>query len=398
MRARSLIFATLGGLACACGLFEAPEPTRPTPAEATSPIPEPPPRSEDGDACTLGPIVDLFASGGQVSIARTEREGLAVLRSDNGIVTRAIAADGSTRGEARSLAGDPPRALWGLDAIGARFLLLSAETCAESAHCIVARLFDRSGEPLGPSVAAPLPAEPTSVRRARGDDRVVVAWASAGGTRGVDVWIDAGGDLGRARHRLSEAPADPEQPTEILGAAVSGQRWAVLWRRGAMEDAASSVFLTSAEAHASVDALHHAIVVERMRYISASAPAATIREASPRAIASELAIIAAFEMSRPHALRIVPGAPSPRDDVVLEPSTPIPEPFSRSPRPRLDIDAGRVGLTVTDAAGDRVGGPLLVVEARARSATISADREPWLLAWTEPNATRARAVDCRPRD
>ena len=381
------VLASVGASACSERTPEAPrtpapEPAPPSPAPEEAPPPDEP-APEDG--CELdAPITWLEDAGDARSIALELQAdgGLVVIAGEQGkLRSRALDGEGAARGDTHPLELPGVRGLVALARIGDETLLVARGSCAESADCLLARALDRDGQMLDELVSAALPAALRTHRRASADGRLYLAWSTEGGARGLDLFTWTNGRLGRARRPLGPEPASAELPTEILGlAADEGGRWAALWRRGAQEDTRSATYLTTDEAHQRVEALREALVVEAMEQHG-----------------REVVLVAGFEFSRPHLIRIAGGASEPLEAHELAASERLPAPFADRVRAELDIDARGLWLRRRDGAGDPIGAPTGVTEGRVAGATVSRVGERVWVAWIEGDRVLARSIRCDAR-
>src|SRR5690606_20800023 len=114
------------------------------------------------------------------------------------------------------------------------------------------------------------------------------AWSTTGGHRALERFtLEPDGSIAHAHVALGEEPASAESPVEILALAAEGDRFAAIWRRGPTEDVRSEVYLTTSASHRDVHALHEALAIDSIAFAG-----------------DELALIATFEFSRPHLVRI----------------------------------------------------------------------------------------------
>jgi hypothetical protein len=154
--------------------------------------------------------------------------------------------------------------------------------------------------------------------------------------------LDVGVEAGLAHTVVSEGTARPEDegPSEVLGLAVTAGSWAWLVRDGAAEDARSRVVLhTQAGAHP-IEALHDALVVESVQWSSGT-----------------IALVAAFEFSRPLVMRFgVDGRPRSAPTESL-PGIALPSPFTERRSAALVGRGREAAVAVRDGAGDAVGEP-----------------------------------------
>lgn len=377
-RVRAALCGLLVSITCAC---DAPQATPPVEAPAAPPAAPAAPPARPPAECALGEpevVIDGARERGSLAVAPSREGALVVLASGGELVTRALSGQGRPRGAQRRAPVRGLDALLALEPRGERHLLIGRGSCPESAHCLLAIALDR-GAPLGAPVAAALPEPIRTLRRAasRAEDApVFLAWSTTGGHRGLERFVLDGG-LGRARVPLGTEPASEEAPVEILGLAADGDRWAAVWRRGPTEAVQSSVLLTDASAHVAVDALHDALAIDAIE-LSGDA----------------LALIATFEFSRPHHVRLRLGRPEPEHARELAAGAPLPAPFEARERAELEHDDQGLWLRRRDAAGDPVGSRVLLAAGAVESAAVARLEGALLVAWQETGSVRARTVRC----
>jgi hypothetical protein len=309
-----------------------------------------------------------------------EAAGLLAVAHGGAVRTVRVGDDGPA-GSSHPFDLEGAAALFALERVGGGHVLLARGACPESAHCLLARRLDARGAPSGATVAAALPAPLRTARRAAAGARLYLAWSTEGGHRALDLFTVAGDGLGRARRTLGDEPPSEELPTEILGlAAAEGPAgWAVVWRRGAPEDARSRVYLTTERTNVALEALHEVLVIDALAFDGRA-----------------LALVAGFEFSRPHFLRLAPGAAAPTEARALAAGEPLPPPFEDHVRAALELDGEGLWLRRSDAAGDPVGAPLRVAPPGVGAATVARAGEGFAVAWIDPatETVRARRVRC----
>ena len=244
-------------------------------------------------------------------------------------------------------------------------------TCPESAHCLhVVEAFDEA-----PARTIPLPGRVVTSRRAVDDESFLFAWSAAGGARGLERWTWEDDALVHRSIPLGDEPASEEMPTEILGLAADGDRWAVVWRRGATEDAESEVFVDEPGRHRTVESLHEALTIESIAFDG-----------------DALALIAGFEFSRPGFVRLTGDGPERR--LVAADETP-PAPFAERVRAELDVDDEGLWLRRRDGAGDSLGARVRITEGPLEMAAIERRSGIIRVAWaTADGLVHVRDVQC----
>lgn len=352
------------------------------PPSAPAPRPPAPPAEAPVGAseCELGApeawIED--AARGSLALSAIGRGGLVVLATADELVTRELGADGHARGAAHRAAVGRLDALLALEPRGERHVLIGRGACDESAHCLVAMTIE--GSAIGAPVTAALPEPIRTFRRAAsaGEDApIFLAWSTTGGARALDRFVVEGGSLGRVRVPLGVEPASEEAPVEILGLAADGDRWAVIWRRGPTEDVRSHVYLTTADSHVDTHALHDALAIDAIELSGET-----------------VSLIATFEFSRPHHVRLRPGREEPEHARELPAGGALPPPFAERERAELEADERGLWLSRRDAAGDPIGSRSLVARGAIESAALARSGEVLLVAWQAGGVVRGRAVRC----
>lgn len=342
--------------------------------------PEPPPAPEPDPAdCTLEDVPLELRSSAEAStlaLSLTESGGALAIADGQRVRFFPLRADGSLDGEPTDVPlGGSLLALEPVGAGAVPYLVLTRDSCAESAHCLRARrVADAAPEA---TVSAPLPAALVTTRRAVAGSRLHLAWSAEGGQRGLETFMVEPA-LGRIRRALGPEPANAELPVEILGLTAEGERFAVLARRGAGEDQRSRVTLTTNDHHAELEALEEVLVVEAMEFDGAN-----------------VALVGGFEMSRPHLLELEPGRDEPHHASEI-PVGEVPERFADRLRGALLQDEDGLHLIRRDAAGDAIGERVTVVEGRVRVGTVARRAHAFLVAWLDGSGELgARWVQCR---
>lgn len=342
------------------------------------------PGDVEATGCTLGEPRTWLADAGPrdtLALHLDAGDGLLAIGARDAVRVARL-RDGAVAGEPRAVPLEGARRLFALEALGEGVAVVALGACPESAHCLLARRLDADGHARGEPIAAALPAPLRTARRAAAGNRLYVAWSAEDGHRGLDLFTALGGGLGRARRPLGDAPAEAELPTEILGAAASDEGWVVVWRRGAPEDARSRVFVTTERASPAVEALHEALVIDAIAFDG-----------------EHVTLVAGFEFSRPHVLRLTPGATEPGDARTLAADAPVPAPFAERVRAALEVDDEGLWLRRSDAAGDPLGPPVHVAGGPVGAATVARVGDRFEVAWVDPEAgaVRARTVACERR-
>lgn len=231
--------------------------------------------------------------------------------------------------------------LFGIEALdGDRFVVITHARCPEeiaSTRCLMAVLIGSDGRPIGAPLPIGLGGPLRTVRVVAAGDAVYVARSQALGAPELDAIRAGDAGLDARTLRLGDGFELREESTEILGVAVTGGSWAVLWRHGATEDARSGVVLSTQLDEHEVEALHDALVLESFQWY-----------------AGALSMIAAFEFARPRFVRM--GADGevrgePRD---LPVGQPLPAPFVSRQKAVILGSGEAASLEIRDGAGERV--------------------------------------------
>ena len=328
-----------------------------------------------GPAPSAPPSDVLIEGDGPVAIAATGRAGLLAAVDGRLVRTRPLDARGRPAGQARAMVLDASQGLVALEPVGDRWLLLSRDGSG-----IRAQALDARGRSTFASLHARVPGAPRTIRRASAGERVAIEWATAAGARGLEMFELGASSIAHTHRELGDEPAEGELPVEILGLALDGEDWAVVWRRGVAEHAQSEVRVTTRAGSTRVEALHEALVVE-----SIALERGTLR------------LIAAFEFARPTFLSIplsgVAAETEPESAAILDAGAPIPPPFTE--RARAELSASNEGLFVShrDGAGFATGARARVVEGRVDGAAIARACVGYLVAWRAGRHVRVRAID-----
>jgi hypothetical protein len=176
-------------------------------------------------------------------------------------------------------------------------------------------------------------------------------------------------DLGRSA-QMGELPSD------VLGMAVHGDRWAVAWRLGPVEDMRSRVFLATATAEPEVEALHHALALDTFVWNGDAVLA-----------------IASQEFSRPQRLRLMPDGTVDGEVVVVPPG----ERPGAPARPTAELEAAEVGLSLVrrTGAGDPMGEHSPLADARSPADLTQVDGGYLLAHRGEISGLFVRHLRCR---
>lgn len=328
--------------------------------------------------CALGPVERMDVDAGTLALSLDAGGGLAVALHQGTLTARRLSPEGRAVGEMRNVALPGATALLALERRGPGYMVLSRGPCEARAHCVIAAMLDAEGGSLGEPLAVPLPEAIRTSRRALSDEALFFAWSTLGGHRAVERFeVSARGTLTHVRFALGDAPPSEESPVEILGLAADGDAFAALWRSGPMEDLRSEVFLTSATTHREVHALHEALALDAI------------------ALSGEtLSLVATFEFSRPHFLRIRVGEEEPDLARELAHGAPVPDPFSERERGALEVDERGLWLRRRTAAGDPIGAGVRVAEGRIASAALARRGDLFVAGWRAGGVVEGRSVRC----
>lgn len=323
-------------------------PPPPREATTTSPAPRHDPRFVA--QCTAGEPT-RFASGLSrvrgVAIAVGDTSQMIVVDADAGSVS-AIASRVVEGAAPQPIAMPGAEGLFALEAIdGERFVVITRGACPEgheATHCLAARLLGPDAGVRSEAVIIELPGALRTVRVGASGDAVWIARTSAGPQPELDRIAAGEGSLEVTTRALGDGIDAREQATEILGLAVSGGSWAVLWRHGAAEDATSGVVLSTQLDEHDVEALHEALVLESFQWY-----------------AGALSVIAAFEFARPIFVRIGADGEVRGDVRAVPPGEAPPQPFATRRTAAIVGGGERLELEVRDGAGDAIA-PRVAIE------------------------------------
>ncbi|MDQ3035352.1 MAG: hypothetical protein M3Y87_23310, partial [Myxococcota bacterium] len=171
-----------------------------------------------------------------------------------------------------------------------RFVVITHARCPEgvtATRCLAARLLGPDAHVRSEVVTIPLPGPLRSVHADASGSSVWIARTSAGAQPSLDRIDATEGSLEVTTRALGDGIDVRDEPTEILGLAVSGGSWAVLWRHGATEDARSGVLLSTQLDEHEVEALQEALVLDSFQWY-----------------AGALSAVAALEFARPTFVRL----------------------------------------------------------------------------------------------
>jgi len=219
--------------------------------------------------------------------------------------------------------------------LGEDHLSILLETC-EGRFCLSAELWDHSGASRGTALAGPLPAF-TTVKNATTGRELILGLGREGAPPELVHFTRT--PQGISSNQV-ELPGAGEERTEMLGMSGDGERWAAIYRVGAAEGHGSEVRLaSSAAAPRSIEALHDALAIESMKITDGG-----------------VAVIAAFEFSRPRFMTLGLGADGEDDDTepLLVPPGALPPVFEGARRAFLRDDGDRLLLDVETGAGDPI--------------------------------------------
>jgi hypothetical protein len=163
-------------------------------------------------------------------------------------------------------------------------------------------------------------------------------------------------------------PQLAEEPTEILGLTASGGGYAVLWRHGASEDAASAVVLTTQLDEHQVAALHDALVVESMAWLAGS-----------------LSIVVSLEFARPSYVRLGADGEMRSPPMSLRFGEEPPAPFGGRRVALVRGEPGTLRLQIRDGAGDEVG-ELLALDPAIQQADAARSDDGFVVVTSEGSA------------
>ncbi len=334
-------------------------PTEPAPAP---PVPEPLPPSASvnvnqsslrfGARCALGaptPIAEGLGVLHGVGIAVGDTSQMIVSDRDANTLlamSRRVASGASP--SALTLPGADE--IFAIEAIdGDRFIVMTNARCPEASttpRCLRARLLGADARALSEEIVIPLPEPLRTFRVDASGDAVWIARTSAHSRPKLDMlFASREGSLSVLTRTLGDARA-LDEPTEILGLAVSSGSYAVLYRRGATEDARSAVVLGTSVREREIEPLHDALVLESFDWSSGS-----------------LAAIAAFEFQRPIFLRWGPDGRIRGEARSVLPGEELPAPFTNRRTAIIHGAGPSMSIEVRDGAGDAIAAPVPIENA-----------------------------------
>ncbi|UJR79087.1 hypothetical protein [Sandaracinus amylolyticus] len=346
---RRLALGSIAAIAIAACGGEERQGAPPPPREATtSPAPRHDPRFV---ASCRASEPTRFASGlprvRGVAIAVGDTSQTIVVDGDAGAIS-AIASRVVEGATPQPIAMPGSEGLFALEAIdGERFVVITRGACPEghqATHCLAARLLGPDAGVRSEPAIIELPGALRTVRVGASGETVWIARTTAGAQPALDRIVAGEGSLEVTTRELGEGIDAREQATEILGLAVSGGSWAVLWRHGAAEDATSGVVLSTQLDEHDVEALHEALVLESFQWY-----------------AGALSVIAAFEFARPIFVRIGADGEVRGDVRAVPPGEAPPQPFATRRTAAIVGSGERLELEVRDGAGDAIA-PRVAIE------------------------------------
>lgn len=344
MRTAALI--GIASLIVACG-EDPPRRAEPRREPRAEPTPERPPVGgaiAGSGGCSLSEeslVAEGLAAPHAIAIAASDTATMVVAdRDDATLLAYGARVATGARGIAIPIGGADE--LFGLEAVdGDRFVAITHARCPEeiaSTRCLVAVLIGSDGRPVGAPIPIGLGGPLRTVRVAAGGDALYVARSQARGAPELDTIRAGESGLDSRTLRLGDGFDLRDEQTEILGVAVTGGSWAVLWRHGATEDATSGVVLSTQLDEHEIDALHDALVLESFQWY-----------------AGALSMIAAFEFARPRFARIGADGEIRGGLRELPVDQPLPSPFVSRNKAAILGGGESATLEIRDGAGERVG-------------------------------------------
>ncbi|MFO0681852.1 MAG: hypothetical protein U0234_07375 [Sandaracinus sp.] len=357
---------------------EPPETDTPTDT-AHAPTPRRP-CTADGEATVLA-----SAPGASVVAAAVDDHGttLALVDADaTHVVARVVGREPTASLE---LADAP--ALFALEAVATdRFVALTLGSCSiggRASPCVHALAID-TGETLRalPARTIPLPAPIRTSRVLGASGTLYFAHSHQGAAPALERLSPGASELAVSTVPLGSGdPSLASEPTEILGIAASGGSFAVLWRRGASEDAASAVLLSTHIDEHQVAALHDALVVESMAWLAGS-----------------LSIVVSLEFARPSYLRMGADGEIRTEPAPLRVGEEPPAPFAGRRVSVVRGEPGAYAVQIRDAAGDDVGAAIALAPS-VRRVDVARTGEGFAVASLEgaegqPPSVAIRRITC----
>jgi hypothetical protein len=317
------------------------------------------------DACTLGAARVLGHEGAlhALAIASTEDGAPLVLAEHDATHVDAFLVAGDAAPAPVLLELPDASALFALEAAApAHFVALTLGTCTTDGHaspCVHALGIDTSEGhiALHGTRTVLLPAPLRSSRVLAASDSLYFAHAHQHAGPVLDRIGFGADDLSVVSQPLGQGdPALEVEPTEILGMTASGGGYAVLWRRGASEDAASAVVLTTQLDEHQVSALHDALVVESMAWLAGS-----------------LSIVVSLEFARPSYVRLGADGEMRGPAMTLRFGEEPPAPFGGRRVALVRGGPGTLSIQVRDGAGDEVGEAIALDPTAQRADTARSE-------------------------
>jgi hypothetical protein len=352
------------------------------------PEPPPPDPAHAGVRCELGegvPVLSGLPRAHHLGVAASDTATLVAIDRDPetllAIATRV--ASGARAIEVPIAGADTLFALEALD--GDRFVAITRARCPadlEEPRCLVARLIGADGRAIGEAVPLDLPRPLRTVRATASGDAVWIARTHEGVAPRLDRLGATESGLEARTLGLGEGLDLSEEPTEILGVAIAGGSWAVLWRHGATEDARSGVVLSTQLDEHEVDPLHDALVLHSFQWY-----------------AGALSLVAAFEFARPRWVRLGADGEVRGEIRTLPPDEPLPAPFTTR-RTAVIVGGGpTAAIEIRDGAGDAIGEPIRLGSDRYAFADVARRGDAFVvaIATLEPDgiALTTRDIHCR---
>lgn len=223
---------------------------------------------------------------------------------------------------------------------GERFVVITHARCPEgvqSTRCLAARLLGPDARALSDVAIIELGGPLRSVRVDASGDAVWIARTSAGAQPSLDRLEARESSLAVSTRALGDGVDVTDEPTEILGLAVSGGSWAVLWRHGATEDACSGVMLSTQLDEHEVEVLQEALVLDSLQWYAGS-----------------LSMVAALEFARPVFVRIGPDGEVRGEPRPLPPGERLPQPFATRRSAAILGTGPSASIEVRDGSGDAI--------------------------------------------
>lgn len=346
--AHAIALSLLALAACECTVGEPPSSTAETAATERDPgstgsrRPAPTgPVAAPEEGCAAGRPAIIETSGARVptvAVAISGERGL-VIHPEGADSLKAWPTDpsGAPLGEPSVLSLPHARRLMAFEAVGPRFVAVSLGACPQGIdgrRCSFARAMNADGTALGDPVVAGH-GVPRTLRVRATSEALYVARSTEDGGVQLDRFRFDGTGLSQERIELGDEGGLEGEHVEVLGLAATERRWAVVWRAGATEDAASEVWVTTPDGQREAEPLHHALLIEQMRFSDDSIEA-----------------IAAFEFSRPKLVRMSADGEMASEEIPADQA--VPEPFADALTAGVTFADGTLQLVVRNGAGDRL--------------------------------------------